>query len=128
MATIDQNRIMQVLYNLLSNAIKFSHAGGKVVVELIATDEGLRVEVRDEGKGIPEDKQRGVFERFSPVSSDNNSKVRSTGLGLSIVKSIVEKQGGTVGFTSQENKGSTFFFQLPKDEGADDGLPRVAAE
>lgn len=113
MACFDQTRMMQVMTNLLSNAVKFSPAGGTVQVELRLVENQLRVEVRDEGKGIPADKQSQIFERFSHISSEEGSGMRSTGLGLSIVKSIVEKQNGTVGFDSREGKGSTFYFQLP---------------
>ncbi|MDF1669971.1 MAG: ATP-binding protein [Roseovarius sp.] len=126
MAYFDHNRMMQVMTNLLSNAVKVSPTGGKVVVELCPTETGLRVEVSDQGKGIPEEKQSAIFERFSQLASESAPRMRGTGLGLSIVKTIVEKQGGTVGFTSKEFEGSTFFFHLPTTAVKDGEMNSVA--
>jgi PAS domain S-box-containing protein len=113
-AVFDANRTMQVMTNLLSNAAKFSRPGGVIEVSLTSKDDIVRVEVRDHGRGIPADQQGKIFERFSQVSAPERQGVRGTGLGLSIVKAIIENQGGTVGFHSNENVGTTFFFELPQ--------------
>jgi signal transduction histidine kinase len=113
-AVFDANRTMQVMTNLLSNAAKFSRPGGVIEVSLTPKGDMVRVEVRDHGHGIPADQQGKIFERFSQIPAPERQGVRGTGLGLSIVKAIIENQGGTVGFRSNQDVGTTFFFELPR--------------
>lgn len=108
----DGERIMQVMSNLMSNAAKFSHKGGEVEVSLTQNEEHVRISVIDFGSGIPVAAQRSIFEKFTQADSSNQRQKGGTGLGLSIAKSIVEAMGGTINFTSEVGKGTTFFFDL----------------
>jgi signal transduction histidine kinase len=110
------DRLRQVVGNLLSNAIKYSPKGG--IVELAARSEGdaVRVEVRDEGIGIPEPQQPQIFTKFFRGDAAA-SGITGTGLGLAVSRDIVESHGGRIGFTSTEGIGTTFFVELPSGNG-----------
>lgn len=110
-ASLDHDRILQVLGNLLSNAIKFTKVGGKVSVGVLASEEGVRFTVTDSGEGIPPDQLESVFERFWQVASNDR---RGLGLGLFITRCIVEAHGGKVWVTSTLGVGSVFNFTVPK--------------
>jgi len=113
----DAERIQQVLVNLLSNAIKFSPAKSEITVRVTEGDKPgfTRIEVQDSGPGISKDEQERLFERFYRVESHQKENPHGFGLGLSISKSIIHAHGGTMGVTSEEGKGSTFWFQLPQN-------------
>ena len=111
----DKDRIVQVLINFLSNAIKFSPEGEKVTITVLAEDTFFEFAVQDHGRGIPEDKQEAVFERFGQVSQEDQSEKGGTGLGLPISKTIIEQHRGTIGVVSNLGEGSTFWFRLPKE-------------
>ena len=101
--------------NLLSNAYKFSHANGKV--EITATeidDNSIRVSVIDHGEGVAEEFKSKIFDKFTQQDSSDTRNKGGTGLGLNISKAIIERHGGKLDFTSSLNKGSTFYFELPK--------------
>ena len=111
----DKDMIAQVIVNLLSNAVKYTPAGGRVRIAT-EVDEGerlARVTVQDTGVGIPADEVEHVFDKFYRVGA-NNKQAKGTGLGLNLVKQIVEKvHAGRVFVTSEVNVGSTFGFELP---------------
>jgi signal transduction histidine kinase len=110
----DRDRINQVFDNLIGNAIKFSPEGGIITVQVQEMDEKLQVSVSDSGIGIPEDKLGRVFERFYQVDGSATRKFGGAGLGLAIVRRIVEAHGGRIWVESQVGRGSTFSFTLPK--------------
>lgn len=115
MVNVDPGRIAQVLANLLSNAAKFSHEGGEIIVRVVKTEQTdrARVEVLDHGIGISEGFKARVFEKFSQDDHSDARSVYGTGLGLSISKSIVEQHHGILGFHSERDQGSCFYFELP---------------
>jgi signal transduction histidine kinase len=112
-ATIDQDRLVQVLTNLLSNAVKFSPRGGAVTLALCRHADGARLSVRDQGAGIPPAFQPRVFQRFAQADGADTRQKGGTGLGLSISKSLVEEHGGQISFETQQGKGTTFHVDLP---------------
>jgi signal transduction histidine kinase/ActR/RegA family two-component response regulator len=110
----DAIRIQQVVWNLLSNAIKFTQQGGRVSVTLSRDRSTTRIAVRDNGQGISEEFLPYVFERFRQADGSTRRKFSGLGLGLSIVKHIVELHGGSVRAESAgEGRGSTFTVLLP---------------
>jgi signal transduction histidine kinase len=112
---VDQEKIRRVFYNLISNAVKYSKPLGKVEVgyDPGRADAALFY-VKDYGYGIPKRQQHRIFEKFFRADNVVTRVTAGTGLGLYIVKAIVEAHGGKVWFTSAENMGSTFFFTIPK--------------
>jgi signal transduction histidine kinase len=111
----DPRRIGQALGNLVKNAIRFSPARSSVTIRASAIDHGLRLSVSDEGPGIAAAKEESIFE---PYWSEEDTGTPGVGLGLFIVKAIVERHGGKVGVQSQLGHGSTFRFTLPVQAGA----------
>jgi two-component system sensor histidine kinase EvgS len=110
----DEDALEQVMDNLLSNAIKFSPGGSRVAVSVRTLEEGFtRVEVRDQGPGVPPEERPRLFQRFSRLSAIPTAGESSTGLGLSIVKRLVEAMGGNVGVEPGPVSGSIFYFDLP---------------
>jgi len=112
------DRLRQVIGNLLSNAIKYSPQGGVVELAAEADGDAVRVEVRDEGIGIPAHQQPQIFTKFFRGDAAA-SGITGTGLGLAVSRDIVEAHGGRIGFTSAEGEGTTFFVELPGVNGAD---------
>ena len=109
----DVDRITQVVANLLSNAAKFSPPGIPVTVTMTPWRSKVRVSVRDQGPGIPEEFRDRIFQKFSQADSSDTRLKGGTGLGLNISKAIVEKHGGSIGFETQVGSGTTFYFELP---------------
>jgi PAS domain S-box-containing protein len=103
---IDSDRMTQVLTNLLSNAVKFSPAGSPVEVRLSRTAQKVRVEVVDVGPGIPDEFSARIFQKFSQADSSDTRQKGGTGLGLNISRALVEKMGGTIGFSSKAGVGT----------------------
>ncbi len=117
----DQTRINQVLTNLAGNAVKFTEKG-KVEIRVAAGGRApggkreITFTVTDTGIGIPDDKKHLLFHVFSQVDESHSRSYGGTGLGLAISKEIVERMGGTISFTSEEGKGSTFSCTIPLGE------------
>lgn len=109
----DEYRIEQVLVSLLHNAIKFTQSGGQIFVDARVTAADVVVSVTDTGIGIPREDLARIFERFYKADKSRSSK--GTGLGLSIARHVVRAHGGTIWAESEEGKGSTFFFSIPRD-------------
>jgi PAS domain S-box-containing protein len=112
----DPTRLNQVLLNLTANAIKFTSKGGVTIgVKMLSQQEDkveLEFSVKDTGIGIPKDKLGSIFEAFTQANNDTARIYGGTGLGLAIVKQLADLQGGSVAVTSEENKGSCFYFRI----------------
>ncbi|MBF0155581.1 MAG: hybrid sensor histidine kinase/response regulator [Magnetococcales bacterium] len=111
----DSGRMGQVVDNLLTNAVKFSRPGTVIHLGTRATGDWLEVIVADQGPGLPEEELGRMFGTFQRLSAKPTGNERSTGLGLSIVKKIVEAHGGTVRVASEVGKGSVFTVSFPRD-------------
>jgi signal transduction histidine kinase/ligand-binding sensor domain-containing protein len=110
----DEQALVQVLENLISNAIKYSPQGKNVWVRLTSSTEAVRVEITDEGPGISELDMKRMFGKFARLSAKPTGGEHSTGLGLSIVKKLVEAMNGRVWCESELGKGATFVVELPR--------------
>lgn len=109
----DQTRITEVLINIIGNAIKYTDPGGKIVVSSFCDDDKIVVSVKDNGRGIPKEAEKGVFEKFTQVDVLKDQS-KGTGLGMYISKNFVELHKGKIWFHSEgEGKGTEFFFSLP---------------
>jgi signal transduction histidine kinase len=109
----DASQLERVLANLLTNAAKFTEPGGKVTVSARTVGDHVAVSVADTGIGIPEAEQPKLFSRFFRSSISREQAIQGTGLGLVIVKSVIEHHGGSIWFTSRPGLGSTFTVSLP---------------
>ncbi len=109
----DQNRISQVLSNLISNANKYTPGGGEITVRITQDGRFARVYVIDNGLGISEEDQAKLFTQFFRSENEEVREQTGWGLGLSIVKKIVEAQGGEISCESELGQGSTFTFTVP---------------
>ena len=112
----DPNRIAQVFDNLVSNAIKFSPSGTTIYVTLKTSGDTIKVSVRDEGPGLSDDDRSKLFGEFQRLSAQPTDGEKSTGLGLSIVKKMVEAHNGTLSVESVLGSGATFIFELPLEK------------
>ncbi|WP_050353971.1 ATP-binding protein [Gottschalkia purinilytica] len=109
----DEEKLERILLNLLSNAIKFTKADGEINVNIYDRKEYIVISVKDTGIGIPDDMQDKIFERFRQVDTSLRREAEGSGIGLSIVKSIVELHGGNIKVKSTLGKGSEFIIELP---------------
>lgn len=109
----DKDMINQVVYNLIDNAVKFTPEGGYIEVSSKADSEKVIVRVRNSGKGIPSEEIDKIFERFYKVDKSRSYDVKGAGMGLYIVKTIVELHGGNIVARSEEGQYTEFIFQLP---------------
>lgn len=108
----DSYYVKQVIANLLDNAIRYSKEG-IINIKIEKRNEKAYFEIKDQGIGIPEEEKKYIFQKFFRAENGMKYQTSGTGLGLYISKAIVEKSGGKIGFQSQKNKGSTFWFTLP---------------
>lgn len=111
---IDEDKFMQVINNLISNSLKFTPEGGKIDIYIKENKREVLISVADTGIGIPEKYHATLFDKFSDARRSGLKGEQSTGLGMSIIKTIVEWHDGRIWFESEVGKGTTFFIQLPK--------------
>lgn len=109
----DPLQIKLVISNLLDNAIRYIKEKGNIIIKLERKGKNLYFEIVDNGVGIPKEDQKYIFQKFFRAENILRYQTQGTGLGLFIAKSIIEKSGGKIGFESEENKGTTFWFTLP---------------
>jgi PAS domain S-box-containing protein len=109
----DPLRLTQVITNLLSNAAKFSNQSKLVDIRIKIDDKKVKVEVQDYGTGLAQEFEQDVFKPFSQANNGNTRQQGGTGLGLHISKSLMEQMQGEIGFTTEKDKGSTFWITLP---------------
>ncbi len=111
---LDEAKFMQIMNNLVTNALKFTNAGGVISVDILEKKNSVLFSFEDNGIGIPENFHLGLFEKFTRARRKGLNGEPTLGLGLSIVKTIVEWHKGQVWVESKENTGTKFFFELPK--------------
>jgi len=109
----DSAQLKIVMENFVDNAVRYTRGSGKVVVSIALRSPGLIFSVKDGGVGIPKEDQKHIFQKFFRSSNALKYQTQGSGLGLYIAKSIVEKSGGKIGFKSEQDKGSTFWFTIP---------------
>ena len=112
--SVDKEKIYQVFYNLIDNAIKYSKERGVVKIGCKENNNEIIIYIKDSGLGIPQKQQKRVFQKFFRADNVMSSETSGSGLGLYIVKAIVEAHDGEIWFESAKNKGTTFFVSLPK--------------
>ena len=111
---VDASRMIRVFSNIISNAIKYSPQGGTITIGARSTKKNIFIWIQDEGLGIPPQSQTKIFNRFYRVNDGDRRIAGGLGLGLALVKEIVEAHNGRVWVESKENRGSTFFVELPR--------------
>lgn len=111
--TADKDMINQVIYNLIDNAVKFTPEGGYIDVSSKSDSEKIIVKIRNSGKGIPSEEVDKIFERFYKVDKSRSYDVKGAGMGLYIVKTIIELHGGHIAARSELGEYTEFIFQLP---------------
>lgn len=109
----DPEKIERIIMNLLSNAVKFTPSGGNIMVTMEDGIENICIRVKDTGRGIPSDKLKSIFERFVQVDKSLTRDSEGSGIGLSLVKCLVELHGGTISVRSQEGFGTEFSIFIP---------------
>ena len=109
----DRVKIEQVIYNLLTNAVNYTGESNKVIVNQIIHDNKVRIEFRDFGEGIPAEEYSKIWDRYYKIDKNHKRAVAGSGLGLYIVKNILEMHGAEYGVESEVGSGSTFLFELP---------------
>ncbi len=119
--TTDQEKISEVIYNLVDNAVKYGKEEQTITVSVTSdANQNVTFSVRDQGKGITDDKISKLFGKFSQLEPSLRRSQDGTGLGLYICKLIVEKLGGKIDVESEIGRGSRFFFTLPREFSGDE--------
>ena len=113
----DIEKYERIVFNLLSNAIKFTPAENSIRVIIYTLGSNVKIEIKDKGIGIPEDKKNIIFERFGQADTSFSRQAEGTGIGLYLVKLLVDSLGGMIQLTSQEGNGSTFTITFPLLQG-----------
>ena len=113
MVYVDLEKMEKIMHNLLSNAFKFTQEGGEVILNLRAAEKSVLISVSDSGIGIPKDQLDKIFDRFYQVDSSQTRSYEGSGLGLALVKDLVELHHGKISVDSKEGKGTTFTVSLP---------------
>ncbi len=124
----DTDKIERILLNLISNSVKFSENGGKINISLYEKDKWAYISIKDNGIGIPEEMKDLIFQRFRQVDKSFTRKREGSGIGLSLVKSLVEMHEGTIEVKSEYGKGSEFIVKLPVRLAEDDEIAAAAEE
>ncbi|MCC7527272.1 MAG: HAMP domain-containing histidine kinase [Candidatus Melainabacteria bacterium] len=119
---VDEDRIVQIIINLLGNAVKYSPEGGLIKIDAVEERDFVRIDVIDQGPGIPKKDKKLVFERFKQIEGEEYKRSGSSGLGLAICKSLVESHGGVIGVDSEAGKGSRFWFTIKKAKETDNSI------
>ncbi|MCO4850324.1 sensor histidine kinase ResE [Bacillus vallismortis] len=109
----DEDKMEQVFTNLIDNALRHTSSGGSVSIEVHSVKDGLKIDIKDSGSGIPEEDLPFIFERFYKADKARTRGRAGTGLGLAIVKNIVEAHNGSITVHSRIDKGTTFTFYIP---------------
>lgn len=109
----DSKLVRIIFQNLLSNAVKYTPEKGKIIVGINTDKKYINISIADNGYGIPASQQGRIFEKLFRADNARQKETDGTGLGLYVIKSIVEKNGGQASFKSKENKGTTFLIKLP---------------
>jgi len=115
---VDTDRIVQILINLLGNAVKYSPEGGVVSVRTTNEKDFVRIDIIDQGPGIPKKDKKAIFERFKQIEGEEYKRSGSSGLGLAICKALVEGHGGIIAVDSEVGHGSRFWFTVPAEKTA----------
>ncbi len=110
----DQTHLYNVFINLIDNAIKYGNESVKIKIECENSEEGIKIQIADNGRGIPIPYQKNIFDKFFRVPSPNDHSIKGHGLGLNYVKNIIEKHKGRVALIKSDNKGSIFEINLPQ--------------
>ena len=121
----DPDKIERIILNLLSNAIKYTEADGKISVNIYSDKENVYITVSDTGIGIPEEKINNIFERYEQIDNKLTRNFNGSGIGLSLVRSLVEMHEGRVWVESKVNEGSKFIISLPKKTVATENVKSV---
>ena len=109
----DEEKIERIILNLLSNAVKFTEKSGTILVNIYDQGDFIKISIKDTGLGIPKDKLEFIFERFAQIDKSTSRQNEGSGIGLALVKSLVEMHEGTIHATSVEGEGSEFIITLP---------------
>lgn len=118
----DEEKIERVILNILSNAVKFTDKNGTIYVNIYDKGNSIQISIRDTGIGIPKDKLEFIFERFAQIDKSTTRKSEGSGIGLALVKSLVDIHGGSIMAHSEVGRGSEFIITLPIKTISDEGI------